>query len=166
MVFREIIENLQERRLKKSARSASPEQRRKISQQIFIIEQNKERRRLIDKAEAQARFDARLQAAKDRPAFDAEQRRATQSFKVRNLRSKGSLPVSKKPEGKFSKFLAGTGVAQGTAPIIRNGGGNQRMDILGGGSGPSNFSVVGGFQQPVAQPVTKKRRKSSKRRRK
>lgn len=173
MVIKEFIQSLQEKRLKKAALTASPSERTKIAQQIFIIEQNKSRKNTIDKARAKARFESQLREAQEQPTFDEGQRQAAQQFKLKTIRRKGALPAQKKKGvlAGFDKFLAGTGVAQGSAPILRKGGSGGGFSPvtgsgggLGGFGGGGGFSPVTGFAPTVAAPAPVKRRKRRKRR--
>ena len=180
MVIKEFIQSLQEKRLKKAALTASPSERTKIAQQIFIIEQNKSRKNTIDKARAKARFESQLREAQEQPTFDEGQRQASQQFKLKTIRRKGALPAQKKKGvlAGFDKFLAGTGVAKGSAPIVRGtsglggGGGGGFSPVTGSGGGLGGFGGGGGFSPvtgfasapaaPAKAPV--KRRKRRKRR--
>lgn len=157
MVLREVIESLQEKRLKRAARTATGAKRARITQQLLIIEQNRARRDAISKARAEARFKSELRATREQPQFEEQQRQATQQFQLKTIRAKGRLaPQPKKGFlAGFDKFLAGTGVAKGTAPVLRGGG------ILGGAPA-SGFSVVGGIAAPAVRGA--RRRKKVKRR--
>ena len=135
MVIKEAIESLQKSRIEKSLIKATGSNRQKLLRSLQIIKGNRARRTAISKARAQAKFKSQLQQAREQPAFDEAQRQATQKFKLKTLQSKGRLPTQPRKQSGFDKFLAGTGVAQGTTPILRRGGGGLgSLDIIGGGT--------------------------------
>ncbi len=136
MVIKEAIESIQKSRIEKSLIKATGSNRQKLLRSLQIIKENRARRTAVSKARAQAKFKSQLQQAREQPAFDEAQRQATQKFKLKTLQSKGRLPQQQRKGALagLDKFLAGTGVAQGTAPILRGDGrATGKLDILGGG---------------------------------
>lgn len=151
MVIKETIEALQEKRIRSSLGKASGDKRKRLERDLGVIQSNRKRRRAVAQARAESRFKSEIAQAREQPAFDEAQRQATQKFKLKTLQSKGRLPAQQKRGALagLDKFLAGTGVAKGTAPILRGSGKQQKIDILGGGGvfaqGSKTKKRKGGF---------------------
>jgi hypothetical protein len=177
-MFKELIESIQEKRIKGALHKEgiTSEDTENYNKQLSIIKENRGRREELEKLKAETHFQSQVQAIKEQPLNEEKERQAMESFRLRTVSRTGRLPQKQSGGflGGFDKFLAGTGVAQGTAPVLGRGGvvgggGRHSMgissmygggfDVIGKGSGPSGFSVAGGYTRPASVAPTRKTRK-------
>src|SRR4030066_335074 len=118
--------------------------------------------REIGKINAKEQFEAQAKEIQTKAYREEELKQAARlGSETAKIQTQRKLEQIKKTGGQqgflagLDKFLAGTGVAKGTSKVVGTGGlfggGNQRVDIIGGRSSSGGFNPVTGYRAPAPQ---------------
>lgn len=129
--------------------------------------------REIERINAKEKFEAQVKETQTKAYREEELRQAARlGSETAKIQTQRKLDQIRKTGGSsgfmagLDKFLAGTGVAKGTAKVVGPGFGGTggvsqpKFDIMGGGaSRPGGFNVVRGYPSSQPAPITRKLRR-------